>query len=187
MRQYLYSFHWSDGQTQGSVDVHDHGIALHFPSRTLTAHPTVHPPMLPTCVLSINNVVLFDLHWLPIHTEADFYKCQDMLYRLYYEWWANFPQTPSAHFMYKLYDKQRTFKKNVMVSLDLSEEYGYTYFNVHMTKTGPLFDHDLYPHVSIYCGGSLIFSSQRDLDRLDKPTLTWLLGIIVEKLSHICI
>jgi hypothetical protein len=188
IRQYIYQFIWPDISTHGTVDVQHSCIAVHFPEKTLTTHKTTHTPMVPTRVLTINQHVLFNSEWLPIYNIADFYKCQAMLQRLYYEYltfYACFPNHQFIGHFNPMFDEQRTMLKNATFSLECNEGYYHTSIDLHIKNNFPPMDMAHFLHVELYIGSSLIFSSKRDLNQIDDITFGHLLDFILQKITKL--
>lgn len=189
MRQYIYRFFWPESSpTHGSVDVHNSGVTVHFPEKPPTSDgDTAKMSPVHTSVLTINHRVLFDTNWLPIDPPAHFFKCRAMLRRMYAEYltfYADFPMTQSTKTEFPLADLQRTVLKNMSFSLEHCKEYYCTRINVLINKNGPSIDTTQFPHIEIYVGPSLKFSSKRDLNHIDTATFSYVLDFILQKLTE---
>jgi hypothetical protein len=168
------------------VIVHKQRVVVHFPEKTLTSHKAINMPTVPTNALTINQHVLFHSDWLPIYNITDFFKCQDMLQRMYLEYskfFTYWPGTQTTGLYDKMFDELRTDLKNTAFSLMCNEGYYYTNIVLTTDTNFPPTDMNPFFHVEIHIGSSLIFSSKRDLGHLDQNTFDYVLDFILQKIT----
>lgn len=188
-REYCYTFDGSDLTSDGRLNVAQTTIAAHFPAKnSIRQDNTLDKNYIPNFFLSVDNTVLFNYEWLPIVSYNDIWRCRDMFNRLFYEY-LNLTQyqpmstTPDVY-AFKWPHKLHTYQATSNYILNCEERHLHVNIDVTRLSSNAVMCKHL-PHVEIYIGPYLVFSSYRDLDGLSGNALIHVLSFILQKMSSL--
>jgi hypothetical protein len=179
-RKYIYYFDIPPLFSSGSVNVYDHKLVATFPEPASEQSSLDHK-YIPYVSLFVDKKQLFSYDWLPIYSVLDLEKCQDMFYKLYFEYSSlrvHYDVHSSA--LSGIFNLIETSKETSEFTLSARETYNSASIEIELTKNEKMSLDCLLPiHIQIYIGAFLVFCSQRDLQPLNSKNLDYLLNFIL--------
>jgi len=190
VESFIYHFDTPDVHVPGSLTVYEKVIVFSFPKVTLqTANSSEYFHTNPKNVqLIINNQMSYSSQWIPIYTQQDWYRLNDMIQRGYQEFLKQSYSWISDHhdFLYGLHHERKTTLSNDHVSITATENVFNTVINLDIAGCdgSTLLDtSSVSPvHVQIYFGDDLFVCTKSILSHLDSSTIHNLISFILSKL-----
>jgi len=189
VESFIYYFDTPDVHVPGSLSVYEKVIVFSFPKITLqSANSSEYFHTNPKNVqLIINKQMSYSSQWIPIYTQQDWYRLNDMIQRGYQEFLKQSYSWILDHhdFLHGLHHEKKSTLSNDHVSITATENVFNTVINLDIENDGStLIDTtSVSPvHVQIYFGDDLFVCTKSILSHLDSSTIHNLISFILSKL-----
>ena len=187
MCQYVYRFDWPDLTSNGTLNITQQVISLHFPQKSdVIPYGLIDKNCLPEVMLTVGNQVLFSYAWLPIASYNDLFKCHDMFNRMANEFLkcnlTKGSNPPPAYVKY--YDEHHTFQKTPDYIVSCQESYLQVLIDLKILSSHCSPSRTM-PKIEIHIGSYLVFCSNRDLKGLSSVSYTDVLTYILRKMANL--